>query len=233
MLLALAPLTVASCQDSPTDPMVGVVAGESSPALALDISFADPENLIGTGESLDADGVGILERWRDSWTLETEKGHAVRGALYPRLEDALASMVRPGDLDRELASMADALRRAQTIPRSALLPRLANGLDAAAGCYASAVAARGRGDTREAVSMIVRGGDALREVGPEAVARSLQQDVAAAYGSISPSDAYSSQDLERLERLVRGSQQAIEQSDWVLAIRRAYYARALLGKNGG
>lgn len=233
MLLALAALTASACRDAPTDPMAGVVAEESSAALALDVSFADPENLIGTGESLDQAGLALLERWRDSWSLDTEAGHALRARLYPGLEDVLAGMVRPGDIDRELASMADALRRARDLSRASLLPRLAEGIDQAGICYETAVAAAARGDTREAVSMIVRGGDALREVGPEAVARSLQVEVEAAFGRISASDPYSSQDRDRLQRLVHGGREAIEQGDWVLAIRRAYYARALLDQAGG
>ena len=46
--------------------------------------------------------------------------------------------------------------------------------------------------------------------------------------SISDSEPYSEQEQERLGRLVTGGRQALEDEDWIRAIRRAYYAKGLL-----
>jgi len=72
----------------------------------------------------------------------------------------------------------------------------------------------------------------LREVGPEAVARTMVSEVNTERGSISVDDAYSEQDLERLDRLLQGGSEALSQQDWVRAIRRAFYARGLMASGG-
>ena len=77
----------------------------------------------------------------------------------------------------------------------------------------------------------MRGGDALREVAPEAVARAIQGEVEEAFGRVSDGGPYSEKDMERLTRLVHGARQALGEGSWALAIRRAYYARALLRGN--
>ncbi len=80
----------------------------------------------------------------------------------------------------------------------------------------------------EGLRYVLEGSDILREVGPEAVARALVAEVAELHGRLSDSDTYSEQEWERLGRLVTGGRQALEDEDWVRAIRRAYYAKGLL-----
>ena len=85
---------------------------------------------------------------------------------------------------------------------------------------------------RDAMVQLLAGSDALREVGPEAVARTMVSEVVADRRNISARDSYSEQDLERLDRLLRGGREALSDQDWVRAIRRAYYARGLIVRDG-
>jgi len=60
----------------------------------------------------------------------------------------------------------------------------------------------------------------------------MVSEVVADRRNISARDSYSEQDLERLDRLLRGGREALSDQDWVRAIRRAYYARGLIVRDG-
>ena len=81
-------------------------------------------------------------------------------------------------------------------------------------------------------SALLQGADALREVGPEAVARTAVAECEARLRRIPEDAPYSETELDRIRHLVTGSRQALESEEWGLAIRRAYYAESLLAGNG-
>lgn len=230
---ALAGLGLSACKDALTDPMVGIVAEESAAALALGVSFADPRQLSGEDGGPGGEMSRALEEWGASWESPPAEGRAMRQASYAVLASGLAGTLGAEDLAWELRLLGEGVLRARSVATGTLPPSLMEGIGEAGTQHAAAVVALERGDAPAAIEHLLRGGDALREVGPEAVARALQQEVEATFGRISPDDSYPERDLERLRRLVSGGREAIEQGAWVLAIRRAYYARALLEGRGG
>lgn len=223
-------VVVAACEDAPTDPLVGVVAQESEAALALGVSFPEPGAWVEQG-TLGPIGTQALQRWSVSWSAEPAEGRAARDAAYAPLAVALASVTPPGRVDDELALLSEGVRRARALVTDDLPPRLADGIRAAASFRSAAVVAWDRGDEVGTIERILRGSDALREVGPEAVARALQGEVEVSYRRVSEGGPYPDKDLERLHRLVTGGREALAEGSWVLAIRRAYYARALMRGN--
>jgi len=211
--------------------MVGLVAEDAYAALALGAAFPDPVAWVAPG-ALDDAGAEALERWRASWDLPTEEGREVRESAYAPLVEDLAGTLGTDGVERELALLAEAVLRAQELGISVLPPHVSEGLARAGAEVVAARTAHLQGDVQGALISVVRGGDALREVGPEAVARSLQAEVETRLGRVSAGEPYSAQDLERLQRLVRGGRQAVEAGDWGLAIRRAFYAKGLMDGNG-
>lgn len=230
-ILTFALAAAGACRDAPTDPAVGLVAQEAYAALALGVSFPDPAAWRASGW-LAQEGTEALEAWRDSWDLPVDQGRDVREAAYTALAQVVARIATRDALEAELALLADGVVRAEALLGQGSPPHLVRGIEAARTQRIAAAAGLAAGDAPATVAALLRGGDALREVGPEAVARSLVSEVEAGLGRIGDTHPYSEQELERLGRLVRGGRQALEEEDWVLAIRRAFYARALLQGNG-
>jgi hypothetical protein len=216
--------------DSPADPLNGLVAGESYGALALEVSFVDPRTWA-EDVTPDGDVDRALEAWRDSWNLMPEHGAKVREGIYPTLVEAFASEISADELESELGLLDEALRRASAAADVAWPSHVVAGLTLARTSRKQARAAFAVGDQRLALLHLMRGGDALRTVGPEAVARSLVAEAQALHRRVSEEDPYTQEDLERLGRLERGAREALAAEDWALAIRRAYYARGILMGN--
>lgn len=225
------PAFLAGCRDAPTDPMVGLVAEEAYAALALGVSFPDPATWV-TDDELTTSGARALESWRASWDLPAEEGHELREEAYDALAADLEPVVTPERLQEELARLNEAVLRARGLGLEEIPEHVAQGIDRAEAQNLAARAAFDEGDVTHALGALVRGADALREVGPEAVARALQGEVEERLRRISEADSYTDQDMERLQRLMRGGRQALDEGSWGLAIRRAFYAKGLLDANG-
>jgi hypothetical protein len=213
--------------DSPTDPLNGLVAGESYGALALEVSFVDPR-MWADDVTPDGDVDRALDTWRDSWDLLPVHAAEVREAVYPVMVEAFAPQMSTEELGSELGLLDEALRRASAIADVAWPSHVVSGLALAGSSRDRARAAFAVGDLHLALLHLMRGGDALRTVGPEAVARSLVAEAQALHRRVSEDDPYTQEDLERLGRLEVGARQALAAEDWALAIRRAYYARGIL-----
>jgi hypothetical protein len=213
--------------DSPTDPLNGLVAGESYGALALEVSFVDPRTWA-DDVTPDGDVDRALETWRDSWDLLPAHGAEVREAVYPVMVESFAPKMSKEELGSELDLLDEALGRAAGLADVSWPSHVVSGLALAGSSRDRARAAFSVGDLHLALLHLMRGGDALRTVGPEAVARSLVAEVQALHRRVSEEDPYTQEDLERLRRLEVGAGQALAAEDWALAIRRAYYARGIL-----
>jgi len=232
LALASAVVAAAACHDSPTDPLVGLVAEESYAALALGMPFPDPAAW-SARSGLDERTASAVEAWRASWELLPEEGRRAREAAYGPMSRGLAEVLGSADLEGELAVLSGAVARAQALATDqAFPPHVAAGILLAGSALGAAADAEARGDGPAALEALIRGGDALREVGPEAAARALVGEVERRLGSLAEDAPYSEEDLARVGRLARGGRQALEEGDWVLAIRRAFYARGILGGNG-
>ena len=229
--MGLATLAVlAACEDAPTDPMVDLVVEEAGGALAMGVRLPDPTTWAAPG--FDGEAGRAVEVWQRSWDLPLPEARRLRAAAYPAMARGMADEVPAEVLAQQTADLGEGIRRALALEAGQLPPHVAAGLVEASSRYETAVSALGSGDTEVLLDALVRGGDALREVGPEAVARDLVFEVETAFGRVSPDDPYSEQDLERLRRLIQGGRQAVDEGDWVLAIRRAFYAKGLLNEKG-
>lgn len=222
--------TLAACQDAPTDPMVGLVAEEAGGALAMGARLPDPTRW--ATPEFDGEAARAVEAWRRSWDLPLAEARRVRAAVYPVLILGMKEVAPREVLTDEVAALGGAVLRAVALDVAVLPPHVAAGLVEASAQHSVATAALARGDIEALLSALIRGGDAFREVGPEAVARDLVSQVEAAFGRLLPDDPYLQKDLERLRRLIQGGRQAVDEGNWVLAIRRAYYAKGLLTEIG-
>ena len=221
------PVLVGACDDAGTDPLEGLVAGDTdAAALALGLPLPSPDHEAIAGTDGPA-GTALMD-WRGSWDMPVPAGRSVRNPLYPLLARSLDQGMHRDDVIEALMRLDEGVRTAQSLPHENLPALVRDGIQRAAGSSAAAADAFRRHDHRRAIEYALRGSDALREVGPEAVARTVVTEVEELLRRIRGNDAYSEQDAIRISRLVRGSRRALDEEDWALAIRRAWYARGLL-----
>jgi len=226
--LCLLVLLQAACRDSPTDPLSGLVAGETGRA-ALSLELPLPVPVL---EDPAAEGQDLVDRWRSSWEAPGLEGRVLREDLYPALGRLLAQARSDRALMQDLALLGAAVRRAGELDPEALPAFLEAGIERADASYRRGERAATAGNEAAGWAALLRGADALREVGPEAVARTAVDECEEKLRRISEDASYSEKERERIRHLVRGSRHALDDGDWVLAIRRAYYAEGLIRGNG-
>ena len=223
--------TLLGCEDAPTDPLARIVAGETAGALALGVDLPHPGSWTvpddAAPESADA-----LVRWLTSWDLPGDEGRQVRSSAYSALATLFVPELSRGGIGEQLDGLSEGVRHALQLPQDQLPQRIRVRISEAANAHVLALDALRAENLQDAMVQLLGGSDALREVGPEAVARTMVSEVDAQRRSISAADTYSEQDLERLDRLLRGGREALSEQDWVRAIRRAYYARGLMVRDG-
>lgn len=209
-----------------------MVVEEAGGALALGVRLPDPHLWLADGTPDET--VRAVDDWQRSWDLPLPEARRLRAAAYPLLAKGLVGGLSVDGMAIETAALGEGVRRAEVLNLVGLPPHVALGLAEARARQQDAEQALQQGRTEALLEALVRGGDALREVGPEAVARDLVFEAESRLGRITADDPYSKQDLERLRRLIVGGRQALDDRDWVLAIRRAYYAVGVLdGKSQG
>ena len=92
-----------------------------------------------------------------------------------------------------------------------------------------------QGRLAESLAQALQAADLLREVGPEAVSRMLlaraetQLEQLRARASGDDSARGVPEQVGRGQRLIRGAHEALEEGDYMRAIRRAFYACQVLG----
>lgn len=221
-------VVLSGCRDSPTDPLEGLVAGETDlAALALELPLPSP--VFETSASPQPE---VVDRWLRSWDEGVLEGRRLRSALYSELGSLLARRHTRAELADEVGLLGAGVRRAGELETSVLPEFLTAGVERARAAYARADRALASRHEEEAWTELIRGADALREVGPEAVARSAVSRVEDRLRRIPGDGTYSEKEWERIRHLVRGGRQALDVGDWGLAIRRAFYAKGLLDGNG-
>lgn len=205
------------------------MAGETDlAALALELPLPSPSYLL----SEDSAGADAVARWRRSWDEAVLAGRASREALYPELGRLMARTAASTELAQDLALLGAGVRRAEGLLERGLPAFLDAGIREALAAHRRAERVSAAGDEARAWALLLRGADALREVGPEAVARTAVARCESSLRRIPEDHAYSEKELERVRHLVHGSRRALEDGEWALAIRRAYYAQGLLAGNG-
>jgi hypothetical protein len=215
------------CDDATTDPLARLVAEETAGALAIGVELPDPGSW-DVPTDIAPEDADALARWAMSWEGPASLARETRETAYSRLAALFAARLGRGGIAEQAARLGEGVHRAAELPQDALPDRILTSITEASREHTRAVMALRMDRAEAALEYVMRGSDALREVGPEAIARTLVNEVDEGFGRISPGDAYSEQDLERLKRLVRGGQEALREQDWVLAIRRAFNARGLL-----
>ena len=229
--MALALAALAGCEDATTDPLARIVAGETAGALALGVDLPHPGSWT-VPDDASPESADAVVRWLTSWDLPGDEGRDVRSLTYAPLATLFVPELGRGGIGEQLDRLSEGVRRALRLPQEQLPQRIRVRISEAANAHALARDALRAENLQDAMVQLLTGSDALREVGPEAVARTMVSEVVADRRSISAGDAYSEQDLERLNRLLRGGREALSDQDWVRAIRRAYYARGLMAPGG-
>ena len=232
-LLPVAFLLVAlsACEEATTDPLARLVAQETAGALALGVDLPHPGSWIVPDDASAASADAVV-RWSSSWDLPGDEGRGIRSLTYEPLATLFVRELGRGGIGEQLDRLSEGVRRALELPEIQLPERIRIRLSEAANAQVLAREALRTENLQTAMVQLLKGADALREVGPEAVARTMVSEVNTERGSISLDDAYSEQDLERLDRLLQGGSEALSQQDWVRAIRRAFYARGLMASGG-
>ena len=217
-------------QDAPTDPMADVVAEEAAGAVVLEVELPGPDTWV-SGDALGE--APQLARWRSSWDRPMEEGREVRETVYPELADHFASQLGVEGVREEANRLGVGLSRVATLPVERLSPDVVRRIEVAREGHQRALRLlETGGDVRGVLVELLRSSDALREVGPEAVARALVAEAEDLFRRIPEDAPYTEKERERITRLVQGSRQALDGEEWTLAIRRAYYAKGLLDPLG-
>jgi hypothetical protein len=229
--LALVLGALAACDDATTDPLARIVAGETAGALALGVDLSHPGSWT-VPDDVTPESADAVVRWLTSWDLPGDEGREVRTLTYSSLAMLFVPELGRGGIGEQLDRLSEGVRRAVQLPDQQLPDRIRVRISEAANAHVLARDALRAENLQDAMVQLFTGSDALREVGPEAVARTMVSEVVADRRSISAGDSYSEQDLERLDRLLRRGWEALSDQDWVRAIRRAYYARGLMAPGG-
>lgn len=215
---------LAGCDDAATGPLARLVAGESAGALALGVTLPDPAAWV-IPETASPEAADAVALWTTSWDLPGDEGDGVRADNYVSLAELFIPELGRGGISEQLEGLWEGVRRARELPALELPERIRERIADASHAHAQARDALLAERLRDAMVQLLIGSDALREVGPEAVARTMVSEVDTELRRISLDETYTEQDLDRLGRLVRGGREALAEQDWVRAIRRAYYAK--------
>ena len=235
VVAVLGGLAVAGCRDAPTEPAALVVAAETEAALRVAASLPTLPQLVERARSAGKLEAGEPEAVAEAYALWAQADStanpraavALRRRSYALAAPVLARSLGPAGLAEVEAGLRQWIELASTALDGVSVPGVADALNTAR----SLVARAGRADDPVRVAeLLLEAGDRLRETTPTAVARRLIRQVERALTTREgPADRAGEVARRRAERLLRGARQALAEGDPVLAIRRAYYARQLLG----
>jgi hypothetical protein len=221
---------LSACQDAGGDPTAILMSDDAHPAVALAADLPSLPGLAGgtlAGGTVDAQVADAIELWADSWLLSAEEGEARRAQAYERGAGPLGERLGAAGVGAALGRVEAALSGADQLSIAGLPEAVALRLSAAHDEADAARRALEQGALAVSVRATLRAADILRGVGPEGVARTL---IARAEGGLGwgggPADPVA---MARAERLVAGARQAAADSEFGIAIQRAYYACQLLG----
>jgi hypothetical protein len=217
---------LAACQDAGGDPTALLMGGDAHPAVALAADLPSLPGLAPRGTT-DARVSEAIELWTGSWLVSPEEGEEMRAASYERGAAPLGEKLGAAGVDDALGRVEAALSGADRLSIAGLPEAVALKLAAAHDEADAARRALEQGALSVSVRATLHAADILRAVGPEGVARTL---IARAEGGLAwggtPADPVA---MARAERLVAGAREAAAESEFGLAIQRAYYACQLLG----
>jgi len=218
-------LTVLSvgCRDAEGDPVALILAGDAE-ALALGEDLRTLPDLAARA-GVTPDMRGALDLWESSWDEEPSEGTVLRREAYERAAPELArvlGVVEARRLSSALGEALDAIAAAEPLPAD---PRIEAGVRRASALHERLEAALEGSEVDRALVYAMEASDALREVSPAEVVRSL---VSRAEAALASGESLTDQDQDRVARLIEGAESALAARDWSRAIQRAFYASRLL-----
>ncbi len=218
-------LFLAGCADAADDPFGSVLTEQGSGALELQTNIPSPE---GWADQFTIDGLPGLSEWSTSWDLETRVGRGLRESAYRQMVPILSGHLDEDVLAAGLTSLETALNEAEEIPPEDVPERITTRLDLARDAQLRGALALQNGDSPRALTELLRGTDALREVEPRRVALQLISAADEGMRRLLGAESYSEQTRERAQSLIRIARTAMRDADFTRAIQSAYYATQVL-----
>lgn len=230
--LAIAALALlAACGDEVTDPDAFSDSAEAEAILRSAAALpALPAVIDLAGDPADQAARLALFRAQELWaagvTEESHRARARRRLAVRYAAPALVDGLTPADWDRVDRDLRAWIGTAESMLRHVSLPKVDARLTAA---RAQLDRAADAADDRARADALLLSGAELVETTPRFVARSLAAEADAAVRSATlnatdPEDP----DLLRASRLKDWAARAVQEGDYLLAIRRAYYALQLV-----
>ena len=222
---ALLLVLLSGCRDA-DHPAAVLLGEESRTALLLRPelpTLPDLSERAGLGEELGP----AVQRWVESW--EGRPDDELRADVYAEVVEPLARSLGAGGVADARASLGTALEAVERVRASDIPAELQTNVERARHHHAEAGEALAGGRESDALAGVLQGADALREVGPEGVARVLIRRAEGALDATAEGPGTPPVDIERADRMLQGARVALEGGDWQRALRRAYYACQLLG----
>jgi hypothetical protein len=211
------------------DPMAVVQTEETRSVLALSTELPSLAELAGRPELQEMPG-RAAERWDLSWEQPLPIGRRIREGAYQAAAAYTARALEERGIRRLLDKVDEALLAAQPLMTDDLDARISAGILRAGILRAQGERSLESGHLDLAVKDVLGAADALRELGPQAVAQAL---VARAQEALDAEVDVPDTDLDRARHLALSARLALDDRDWTRALQRAYYACQLLGVSPG
>lgn len=240
-------IALAACGDAVTEPAALIPAGEVEAALAIAArlptftslatealarrgSTPDPRRNGENGAVVRLSAALALAARADSLG-DGPEARRLRAEAYASGLVPLAELLEPAAAEEARAALGFWLEVAEALVGEADLPPVREALLDARTLLGRSRAAGALGDDVAAVSALVGAADRLAETTPRAVLRRLLPDLEARLAAQRRTgDTARLDDLRRADRLLRGAREAEAAGRYVLGLRRAYYARQILGE---
>jgi hypothetical protein len=227
-----------ACEDTVTDPEEVMMASEAAAVLR---SAADMPTLPGLIGGVLADSANLPDPARytlhsadELWARAAVENDLVRATRWRGRAVSLAAPYLAARLDSaELANLRQRLRSwidmASGMLKHFRLPEVEQALDDAAILLARSEVAEVRGEHGTAVWLALSAQSRLVDTTPRVVARRMSDMASTRYRvDVARGVTFDDRTQQRVERLVSGAREALDQQDYLRAIQRAYYATQLL-----
>jgi hypothetical protein len=174
-----------------------------------------------------------LAAWRGSWDLPRGEGERVRRELNLAFAGVLATNADRSELEAEVRRLDRAVEEVDALLGSRLPAHLLPTLGGAGEHRDAAGRALAADEPERAVLHLLEGFDRLRSASPAGLARELLAEGERRFEQARTGDSRLRSNpedptLQRVERLMIGARDALENGSPVVALRRAWYAVRLL-----
>ncbi len=225
-----ATLLVSACSDADGGSLALPVAVETQGAILFSEDFPTLPTLL-LGHGLAEEGALETESWSSSWDLDEDEGAELRSRIRPLAARRLLPALGPAGVQELLGRIGLSMLSVEALTSYLDSRPVEEALESARAFHLGALRASEVGQWEEALTLALGTTDALWQVTPRQVAKSLIRQAETTLGRKQGIHAYSQEELTRIRRLMYGASEALEAGDYPGAIRRAYYACQLLGAN--